>query len=402
MPIPRPAPAKAEGPLAGVRVIDASSVVMGPMAAQILGDMGADVVKVEPPGGDPFRSAPPMKHVGMGGAYLNLNRNKRSIALDLKSVPDRRILLDLLCEADVLIVNTRPAALARLQLDYASVRGLNERLIYCGTCGFSESGRYAGRPAYDDVIQAMAGNATLQSDAGGSPGYVNSVIADKVTALTAVYSISMALYERERSGYGQFIEVPMFETMVSFNLVEHLAGATFRPPIASAGYGRVLSPHRRPYRTLDGYLSVLPYTQRHWEQFFSICGLPLLKDDPRFADADGRHRFIDELYRCMAEELGRRTTAWWEDRLRDADIPVARVATLDDLLDDPHLQDIGFLQQTDHPTEGPILYPGIPVTFSRTPGSIRWPASRLDQDRGEIEQEVRAAWQARDAGERQE
>jgi len=249
------------GPLAGVRVIDMTTVAMGPYATQILGDMGADVIKVESPDGDVFRNAAPMRHAGMGAAFLNLNRNKRSVVLDLKQDDEKALMLELLADADVFVSNTRPQALRKLGLDYESLRHRNPRLIVCGTYGYSERGPYAGRPAFDDVIQAMCGLAALQGhNSSEGPEYVNTIMADKCAGLTATYAIAMALYEREKSGLGQAIEVPMFETMVSFNMLEHMAGQTFVPATSGMGYERVLSPHRRPYRTRDGYLGLLPYT----------------------------------------------------------------------------------------------------------------------------------------------
>jgi len=247
------------GPLTGVRVIDLTAVVMGPYATQILGDMGADVVKVESPEGDVTRYLTPFRNRGMSAAFLNLNRNKRDIALDLKRGNERQVLIDLITGADVFVTTIRPQSMRRLGLDYESLRELNPRLIYCGAYGFSEAGPYAGRPAFDDVIQAMSGIASLQgeNDPNG-PRYVNTIFADKIVGWVIASAVSMALYERERSGRGQAIEVPMFETMVSFNLIEHLTGEAFYPARESMGYERVLSEYRRPYRTKDGYIGLLP------------------------------------------------------------------------------------------------------------------------------------------------
>src|SRR5919106_767502 len=339
------------GPLAGIRVIDMTTVVMGPYATQILGDMGAEVIKVESPDGDIFRNAAPMRNPQMGASFLNLNRNKRSIVLDLKREDDRALMLELLADADVFVSNTRPKALRKLGLDYESLKGRNPRLIVCGTYGFSEKGPYAGRGAFDDVIQAMSGLAALQGrNSSEGPAYVNTLVADKSAGLTAAYAIAMALYEREKSGLGQAIEVPMFEAMVSFNLMEHLGGQTFVPALSNAGYERVLSPHRRPYRTKDGYIGLLPYT-----------------------------------------------TADWEAALRDADIPMAPITSPDDLLRDPHLEATGFFVRENHPSEGQIRSLGIPVSFSRTPGAIRRHAPRLDEHGEEIRREL-AARDEDDAG----
>jgi len=263
------------------------------------------------------------------------------------------------------------------------------RLIYCGAYGFSEDGPYAGLPAYDDIIQAMSGLAELQAAGnGGVPSYINTIVADKTAGLTATYAIAMALYERERSGRGQSIEVPMFETMVAFNLVEHLAGATFVPSVAQMGYDRVLSPHRRPYRTMDGYIGVLPYTSKHWRTFFTLAGAPELADDPRFQDPQARVRHVDALYGALAGLVAERTTADWIERLTGRDVPFAPVNAPEDLLDDPHLRAIGFLPTTHHPSEGAIRSIGIPVKFSRTPGAMTRPAPRLGEHDAEVRAEV--------------
>lgn len=379
------------GPLDGIRVVDLTSVGMGPYATQILGDMGADVIKIESPEGDLFRHAAPYRHPGMGAAYLNLNRNKRSIVLNLKQENDLQILHGLVAKADVFVYSVRPQATRKLGLGYEAFCETNPRLIYCGVYGFSEEGPYAGRPAFDDIIQAMSGLAALQGQNNpDGPRYVNTIVADKTAGLTAAWAIAMALFERERSGRGQAIEVPMFETLVSFNLIEHLAGESFRPAVGAMGYERVLSPHRRPYRTKDGYIAVLPYTNRHWQSFFAIAGKPALAADPRFADPSSRSLNVGELYSILAASLAERTTAEWTKLLREADIPMTPVLTPQDLLDDPHLQQTGFFREEDHPSEGPIRTMAIPVRFSRTPGSIRRLAPQLDEHREEILEEVKS------------
>jgi crotonobetainyl-CoA:carnitine CoA-transferase CaiB-like acyl-CoA transferase len=373
------------GPLTGVRVIDMTSVVMGPYATQILGDMGADVIKIEPPEGDVCRHLAPFRNRGMSAAFLNLNRNKRSVALDLKRDDGRHALLDLLAGADVFVTTVRPQAMRRLGLDYESLRERNPRLIYCGAYGFSEEGPYAGRPAFDDVIQAMCGMASLQgeNDSNG-PRYVNTIFVDKTVGCVVAYAVAMALYERERSGSGQAIEVPMFETMVSFTLIEHLSGATFCPASESMGYERVLSKHRKPYRTKDGYIGLLPYTAEQWTRFFEAAGRPEMAADPRVTDPALRSRKIDELYGLLAEIVTERTTAEWVELLRAADLPMTPVLSPEDLLDDEHLSALGFFRREEHPSEGEVRTVGIPVRFSRTPGDIRRLAPRLDEHREEI------------------
>jgi crotonobetainyl-CoA:carnitine CoA-transferase CaiB-like acyl-CoA transferase len=369
-----PATARKEdtGPLAGVRVIDLTTVAMGPYATQILGDMGADVIKVESPEGDVFRYAAPARNHGMGAAYMNLNRNKRSVVLDLKNAADRERLLALVKDADVFVYNVRPQSMRKLGLDYESLAKINPRIIYCGTYGFSERGPYAGQPAFDDIIQAMSGIAALQGHNGeAGPEYVNTIIADKAAGLTAAYAIAMALYERERSGKGQSIEVPMFETIVSFTLLEHMAGATFVPTEQAMGYERVLSPNRKPYRTKDGYIGLLPYTTAQWKRFFAVAGEDALAADARVTDAATRSKNINFLYAELARIVAKRTTAEWVEALKDADIPMTPVRNPEELLDDPHLAALDFFHRTTHPSEGEIRTIGIPVTFSRTPGRVR-------------------------------
>jgi crotonobetainyl-CoA:carnitine CoA-transferase CaiB-like acyl-CoA transferase/uncharacterized RmlC-like cupin family protein len=379
----------AAGPLAGVRIIDLTTVAMGPYATQILGDMGADVIKVESPDGDVFRYAAPQRHPGMGAAYLNLNRNKRSIVMDLKRPEERERLIGLVRDADVFVYNVRPQSMRKLGLDYESLSKVNPRIIHCGTYGFSEAGPYAGQPAFDDIIQAMSGIAALQGHNGDAgPEYVNTIIADKAAGLTAAYAIAMALYERERSGRGQAIEVPMFETIVSFTLLEHMAGETFVPPVDSMGYERVLSPHRKPYRTRDGYIGLLPYTTAQWQRFFTAAGETALAADPRVCDPATRSRNINALYAELSRIVAGKTTAEWVEVLEDADIPMTPVRSPEDLLTDPHLAAIDFFRKAMHPSEGEIRTIGIPVTFSRTPGSIRRLPPQLGEHRDEILREI--------------
>ena len=298
------------GPLEGIRVIDLTSVAMGPYATQIMGDMGADVIKIESRDGDVFRHAGPARHAGMGAPFLNFNRNKRSVVLDLKSPDDAASLRALVKDADVFVSNVRPKSMARLGLDDAALRAINPRLVYCGAYGFSEQGRYAGRPAFDDIIQAMSGIAAIQANATtGEPAYVNTIIADKTAGLTIAWAVAMALYERERSGLGQAIEVPMFETLVGFGMMEHLAGRTFDPPEGPMGYERLLSSARRPYRTQDGFIALLPYTTAQWQRFFRLAGRPEVAEDPRYMEPAQRSRNIHTLYGMLADLVAERSTA---------------------------------------------------------------------------------------------
>ena len=380
------------GPLSGVRVLDLTTVAMGPYATQIFGDMGADVIKIESGSGDMFRQAAPQRNADMGAAFLNLNRNKRSVVLDLKSAAGRDAVLALVETADVFVSNLRPQSMRALRLDYDTLRAINPRLVYCGAYGFSEKGAYAGRPAFDDIIQSMSGVAALQAkdagNEGAEPAYVNTIVADKAAGLTVAYAVAMALFERERSGEGQAIEVPMFETLVSFAMVEHLAGETFRPAVGPMGYQRILSRHRRPYRTRDGFIGLMPYTDRHWTRFFALAGRPDLAADVRFTTMGGRSKNIDALYRHLSEIVAQRTTAAWMDLLAEADIPMTPVSTLDEVLADRHLASIGFFGEADHPSEGPVRTLGIPVSFSRTPGAVRRLAPNLGEHTDEILREI--------------
>ncbi len=373
------------GAMTGVRVLDMTSVGMGPMATQLLGDFGADVIKLESAEGDIFRHVSPQLHAGMSHAFLNLNRNKRSIVVDIKSAKGREQVLALLASCDVFVSNMRAPALRRLQLDADTLLQRFPRLIHCSCYGYSERGSYAGRAALDDTIQAACGLAWLQGDGGNSPPtYVKSVVADKVVALYVASALSAALYERERSGAGQAIEVPMFECMVSFLAPEHLAGRTFIPPAGPAGYSRLLNEFRRPFRTLDGYLAVVPYTDGQWRRFFELAGEPLLADDARYGTQAARSHHFSELYAYVEQIVAAKSTLEWLCLLERDDIPFAKVNSIDDLLEDPHLVATGFWREVDHPTQGRLRQPGLPIQFSRTPASVRRPAPTLGEHTDEL------------------
>ncbi len=376
------------GPLEGVRVLELTSVVLGPWACQILGDLGADVIKVEPPGGDSNRQLGPARHPLMGALFLTCNRNKRSLVLDLKQPSGREAALRLAGRADVLVHNYRPAALARLGLDYPVVRAVNPRIVFCGTYGYSRRGPYRDRPAYDDSIQAASGIAMLQATMTGDPRYLPTIVADKTTALAVVSAVVAALYYRERHGTGQELEVPMYETMVSYVMAEHLYGQVFLDGPERAGYTRLLSAHRRPYRTLDGFLAVLPYLNEHWKAFCEAAGRPDLVIDPRFTTLPQRLAHIDEVYAETGRIMATRRTAEWLEILAATNVPVMVVNTLDDLLTDEHLQATGFWQTCEHPTEGPLRLPGVPTAFSESPGAIRRLPPRLGEHSVEILREA--------------
>ncbi len=332
--------------LKGVRVVELTTIVLGPMAGQILADFGAEVVKVEAPTGDLARYIDPRAATGESSMFANCNRNKKSIALDLKTEQGRDILLRLIDEADVFLHNMRLRAIEKLGLGPTALLQRNPRLIYCSAIGFGSDGPYADRPAYDDVIQAASGIARLPTYTGNEPSYVPGVIADKIAALYAANAISTALFGRERSGRGAEIEVPMFEVMTSFVMTEHLAAASFDVD-AQAGYLRLLNPNRKPYRTADGWVAVLPYTEAHWRRTFVELGRDDVFAQPWFADATDRSRHVGEMYAVLGEEMPRRTTEEWIAVFERLDVPHSRVAGLDDLLTDPHLQAVGFFEPTD-------------------------------------------------------
>lgn len=373
-----------QGPLAGYRILDLTSVMMGPAATQIMGDMGAEIIKVESPDGDVLRLVQPSRHPGMGAAFLNSNRGKRSIVLDLKKPDGRAALLRLVEGADVLIYSMRPSTLESLGLGYEVCRETNPNMIYCGAYGFGEDGPYAGQPAYDDVIQSASGLADIQSYVTGEPRYVASVAADKTVGLTVVYAVTMALLHRERTGEAQRVDVPMFETMVQFNLFEHTSGMQFVPQNGPAGYIRMKSPHRRPYRTADGYVAALPYTKKNWQRFFEIVGMPEMIDDERVTRADLRSSKVGELYEKVTPALANWKSEDLLEALRAADIPCAPMNRLENLPDDPHIRATGFLKEVEHPTEGTLLQAGVPIRFSRSPGKPGRPAPRLGEHSVEI------------------
>lgn len=372
------------GPLNGVRVLELTSVVLGPWACQILGDLGAEVVKVEPPSGDSNRQLGPTRHAGMSALFLTCNRNKRSLVLDLKQPAGKDALLKLAKDVDILVHNYRPAALSRLGLDYEAVRQVNPRIVFCGTYGYSRKGPYADRAAYDDSIQAASGIAMLQQMVGGEPRYLPTIVADKTTALTVVNAVLAALFHRERTGEGQEIEVPMFESLVSFVMAEHLYGRVFDPAEGPMGYGRLLSQNRRPFKTKDGYLAVLPYLNDHWSAFCNATGRGDLLADERFSTLGSRLTHIDEVYGEVGKTLATRTTAEWLETFGNTPVPVMIVNTLEDLITDPHLEATGFWSFHDHPTEGRLRMPGVPYRFSATPGGTRRLPPRLGEHSREI------------------
>ena len=340
--------------LSGIKVVDLTSVVLGPYATQMLGDLGADVIKVEPPAGDVFRAAEPSRNVGMGAQFLGCNRNKRSVVLDLKSDAGREALMRLLADADVFIHNLRPAPADRLGVSYEAVRQLNPKLVYCATVGFGKDGPYSDRPAYDDIIQAMSGLASLNATPEGEPRFVPTILCDKIVGIMATQLVLAALVNRQTTGKGCCVGTPMFESLVSFLMVEHLSARTFGPDAGGTGYERVLTPERRPYRTLDGYMAVLPYTTDQWTRFLTFTGQSALARLDWVRDPVKRSKRIGELYRVLSETMSGRSCDEWETVLAELDIPFARVNSLDDLFADEHLRAVGLFQEVNHPTEGRV------------------------------------------------
>jgi crotonobetainyl-CoA:carnitine CoA-transferase CaiB-like acyl-CoA transferase len=377
------------GPLNGVRVLDLTTVVMGPYATQILGDFGADVIKVEPPEGDVMRYAWPFRHPGMGTIYMGVNRNKRSIVLDLKQAAARDACLALAAKADVLVYNIRPQAMARLRLSYDEVREVNPRIIYAGCFGYSQRGPYAAKAAYDDLIQGASGLPyLLQRQGAAEPRYAPMIVADRSVGQQVASAVSAALYHREKTGKGQRVDVPMWEHLLQIVLSDHLGGYTFEPKQGEAGYIRILSPDRRPYQTSDGYVCALIYNDKQWKAFFDIIGKPQMLSQPAFATQEARSKNYDVAYAMIAEEMKSRTTQFWLDALERGDIPVQRMNSLDDIVADPHLNAIGYLQMVDHPTEGRIRTLAVPSEWSESKPEYRRHTPRLGEHTREVLREA--------------
>ena len=380
------------GALDGYRVVDMTGVVLGPYATQILGDYGADVIKIEPPGGDIMRHAGPMQHPGMGHIFINANRNKRSVVLDLKQADDRATLLQLCATADVLAYTIRPASMARLGLSWEAVQAVNPRIVYCGAYGYSEGGPYSDWPAYDDLIQGAACIPWLMAQSGSpEPRYVPATFADRVTGLNMVHAIMAALLARVRTGRGQSVEVPMFECLLQFVLGEHLGGATWEPPIGPMGHSRMLAPNRKPYATADGFVCALMYNDSHWKAFLALIGEPeRFEADPRFTTQSARITHSNAIYGVVQDHLRGHTTAHWLQVLAAHDIPVMPMMKLDDLLTDPHLAATGAWLDVAHPHEGRLRQLRPPVRMSDTPTAVRRPAPLLGEHTQEVLAELKA------------
>jgi crotonobetainyl-CoA:carnitine CoA-transferase CaiB-like acyl-CoA transferase len=391
---------EATGPLKGIRILDMTSVVNGAYATQILGDQGAEIIKVEDPGdgrsgggditrhnGAPADAAAP----GLGPTFLMLNRNKRSIVLNLREPRDLAALKRVIRTCDALVASVRYEGLKRLGLSHEAVAEIRPDIVYAHASGYDSDGPYAGDPAYDDLIQAQAGMADLlpRTHAGMAPTIAPSLIADKVSGILVAQAVTAALVHRARTGEGQFVEVPMFECMTSFNLVEHMYQHVYDPPRGEIGYGRVLNPYRKPYATKDGYIGILPYTDRQWDQFFEAAGFgPAVSSDPRFSDFVARNANIRALYALVEQAAATKTTQEWLDLLRPLSVPVARMNRLDELQDDPQLQAVELFQRYEHPDAGPYKAVRPPVKFSKTPSTIHRHAPRLGEHTAEVLAEV--------------
>lgn len=376
--------ATARGALDGVRIVDLTSVVLGPLATQILGDYGADVIKVEGMEGDHARARGVTMHRGMASIYLAINRNKRSIAVDLKTAEGREILERLVAGADVVVHNMRVRAIERLGFGYERVRSLNPRVVYCAATGFDQDGPDRDKPAFDDIIQAACGLVALNEIGHGRADYAPTLVADKTAGMAVVNAVLAALFHRERSGEGQYVEVPMFETLVSFMLTEHLAGKTFVGSERPGGYQRLLTGGRKPAPTLDGEVAILPYTARHWTAFFTGAGRPELAVEYAVQDRQARSDNIPAMYRSMAEITSSRTTAECMRMCTELDIPATIIYTIDGLLDHPQIEAVGLFETAEHPCEGTVRYVRPPTKFAATPASVRSQAPVLGQHTAQV------------------
>lgn len=371
-------------PLSGVRVADLTTVVMGPLATRMLGDLGADVIRVETPEGDVLRDYEPKLNPMMSAFTLSLNRNKRCIVLNLKTAQGQQAMASLVASCDVFITNLRRAALRQLGLDADSVRAMRSDIIYCTANGFGSDGPHADHAAYDDVIQAASGLASMFTWSGDEPQFVPSIMVDKVVAVHIAFAVAAALHHRARTGDGSTVEVPMAETMAAFNLVENLAGLTFEPPLGGVGYDRIRTPWRRPRRTADGWIAILPYSNRNWDQVFQFSGRADAAADPRFATFADRVRHVDVLYQLLDEIVAEKTTAEWLEFGIKNSVPVSEVVDLAEIEQHPHFEAVGLMQHDDHPTEGPYRYARDTIRFNGGTSRLRRHASQLGADTQEV------------------
>ena len=368
------------GPLTGIRILDLTSVVLGPLATQILGDYGAEVIKVESLEGDLMRSNGVNLSPSMSSIFLSINRNKQSIALDLKTEAGKKILRQLIPRVDAVVHNMRVSAIDKLGFGYDEVVKLNPQIVYCAATGFDQDGPDKDRPAFDDIIQAACGLASVNSLGKSRPDYISTLVADKTTGMALVNAVLAALLAKERSGQGQYVEVPMLETMVAFTLVEHMGGLTRNPAIQKAGYSRVLSGGRQPSPTRDGFIAMLPYTNHHWECFFRDAGQEALGKELGVTNRITRNANIQGLYAALHAITATKTTAEWIEICDRLDIPATPIYTMEELPSHPQLQAVQLFEDDVHPDVGAIRYVRPPVKFSKTPAKVRHQARRLGQD----------------------
>ena len=376
------------GALEGIKILDLTSVGFGPYACQILGDYGAEVIKIESPEGDITRGIAPFRNKGMGHFFINANRNKKSLVLDLKTKKGKAAFFKLVEKSDVVMTSIRPAAMERLGIDFTACKQINPSLIYVALVGFGQSGPYAKRPAYDDIIQGVSGMAAMQGGREGDPTFVNASVCDKICSQIAAHATLAALFARTKSGTGQLVEVPMFESMVGFNLVEHQSGMTFDPPLGSTGYERSMVKYRKPYATRDGFVCALPYTTKHWQSFFSIMHREDMLNDPRVLDPKVRSEKIGELYELVSDLVADWDTEDLLKALEEGDIPHGEATQLYDLKNDDHLKAVGFFQTHEHQSEGTIKLTSPPVKLSETPTNIRRLPPLLGEHSSEILREI--------------
>lgn len=373
--------------LEGVKVVDLTSVVFGPYATQILADFGAEVVKVEPKIGDTFRySQKPAKTTGMSPGHMTLNRGKKSVVLDLKNEEDAEIMRKMIADCDIFIHNIRANAIQRLGFDYESVKAINPEIIYMHCVGFGSDGPYADLQAYDDIIQAASGTTSLLSRVDGKeePRFLPSLIADKVAGLNGAYATFAAIVHKLRTGRGQYVEVPMFEAFTHFMLKEHLAGLTFNPPNGPACYSRQVHPLRQPFPTADGHIVIVPYTDAAWMEVYQALGAPEFLEDERFSSPRARMINQDEMYEGIAARTPAQPTQYWIDALRARNIPCTPIRDMSDILDDPHLQASGFLNEREHPTEGKFYELGEASRYSDWTPNAPGPAPLIGEHSEEL------------------
>ncbi|MAZ02565.1 MAG: CoA transferase [Sneathiella sp.] len=370
--------------LQGIQVLDLTAIVLGPYATQIIGDFGADVIKIEPPAGDLFRSVRPGRSATMGAGFLNLNRNKKSVVLDLKSDVGKKEFYELVASADVVVHNMRPAAANKLKIDYPTLSKINSDVIYCTAAGYGSDGPNCDEPAYDDIIQASSGIAALNSNDKGEPRFLPTIICDKVGGLHLALAILGGIAYKERTGSGCMIEAPMFESIVSFMMVEQMAGMSFNPPLGGTGYERLLSPHRRPFKTKDGYIAVLPYNGKHWQAFLTFAGREEIANADWVQNSISRSENIGKLYEIVSETMPRHTTSVWLENLRKLDIPCAPVAKIEELFDDAHLRSVKMFEEYEHPSEKSLQTCRTPFRVTGVKSHTDSPAPNLGENSDEL------------------